>query len=195
MSSPTLLGGCDVQMAFDFGLPREIPLADAVWGLYGEVKGWGPDGSPTRHTGYIIKPPRLYTGGFGEKRSRKGEPLLSFVLFDPPGPDGGGCHIGMYGSPAATFWEMAAPADRPLTYPKVLARRMPVQDLRVRDTFYLWEQAGKPRHHIQADPVPVDGGHRCQLAVLVGGEVTTRTLPADLWVDVVDPEREPWITR
>src|SRR5262245_17845654 len=38
--------------------PREIPLAEASWGMFGEVKGWRHDGSPATHTGYLTKPPR-----------------------------------------------------------------------------------------------------------------------------------------
>ncbi len=168
--------------------PQVIPLAEAAWGMFGEVRGWGHSGNRTRHTGYVTKPPRLYTGGAGGNHKTakfKGEPLLSLVIEDD------GMTIGMYAQPDATFRRLAPPMDRPLTTAKHLERRMPVADLRTRDTFYLWDEPGTPRMHLQADPMPVGGG-RYDLLIFVYGRTSTRTMHGDGWVDVEDPERYPW---
>lgn len=166
-----------------------VPLDTATWGAYGTAAGWGPDGSRTTRTGYVITPPRTYTGGFAGTRvpKRKGEEFLFFVLLDPINNG----QIGMYSRPDATFHQQPAPAGRPLTCPRNLARRLPVADLRARDTIYLWDEPGRSRYHLQVDPQPL-GDDRYLLLVLVNDQPGTRELHGDHWVDVVDPEREPW---
>ncbi len=170
---------------------RTMPLADARWGVYGIVKGWGPDGSRRELSGYIILPPRLYTGGFAGG-ARTGERLLYCVVYEPHRPgQRDGHHIGMYCPPDATLTVLPAPADRPLTVAKTLSRRMPVADLRAGDTFYLWNPDRRILRHLQADPVPAGAG-RYTLTVLVDGQLGIDDLASSLWVDVVDPEQHPW---
>lgn len=164
-----------------------VPLADVTWGTYGTATGWGASGNPVTRTGYVITTPRTYTGGVGEMRRRQGEPLLSFVLLDPQH----GGQIGMYARPDAVFHQQPEPPNWPLTHPRRLGRRLPVADLRRGDVFWHWDEPGKPRQHLQADPVPV-GADRYRLLVLVHGQVADREQHGYLWVDVTDPEREPW---
>lgn len=166
-----------------------VPLADVAWGAYGTATGWGPNGSPATRTGYVITPPRIYTGGFAGTHvpKRKGERFLLLVLLDPV--NDGQC--GMYARPDAQFHQQPAPADRPLTWARRLSRRLPVADLRARDTIWHWDEPGKPRQHLQADPEPLGDG-RFRLLVLVDGVLAVREQHGDLWVDVADPEREPW---
>lgn len=164
-----------------------VPLADVAWGAYGTAAGRGASGSPITRTGYVITTPRLYTGGYGEQRRRQGEQLLNFTLLDPATSG----QIGMYARPDAVFHQQPAPADRPLTHPRMLGRRLPVADLRPGDVFWHWDEPGKPRQHLQADPVPAGNG-RYRLHVLVDDQVVEREQHGYLWVDVADPEREPW---
>lgn len=196
----------DADFDFPPAMPDTIPLADAQWGMYGQVKGYGPTGERMTEVGYITKPPRVTTRGFstisGRNRRRAGEQLLDFDL-TRPGPAGThGCVIfGMYAEMDAQFHLMETPADRPLTLEKMLSRRLPVADLRAGDVFHIWDEPGldwnrdtqtnvdtRPRYHLQADPMLVSEGVY-ELDLLVDGhQPLTRELPGDLYTDIDDPQ-------
>ena len=182
--------------------PRTIPLAAAEWGMFGEItNAVGPDGSRTRlERGYVTEPPRIFTGGRGADRKYQGEPLLSFTLEMPRGPDDLGKHVGLCARPDAVFTLLDPPPDRPLTKEMSLSRRLPAADLRRGDVFYLWDEPGhqpgandQRRYHVQADPEPAGDG-LVDLAVLVdgAGPVVTQQLHGMLYVDIEDPRRRPW---
>lgn len=182
--------------------PRTIPLGDAEWGMYGTVKGYGPDGDRRTETGYITMPPRITTRGFSvifadaKKKSRKGDRLWWFTLSWVGGCGG----TEMHAEEGTTFTVLEAPADQPLTVEKSLSFRTPIFDLRRGEVFHIWDEPGhiwneegdrRPRYHVQADPVPAGGGH-VDVVVLVDGQVITRRLNGETWADVDDPEVTPW---
>ncbi len=185
------------QLAFDFGtvVPRDVPLADVEWGTWGTLTARGHGGSLIVVSGYGVKTARIYTGGYGEKNTGRGTPLLNVSVFEPPErPEWGGSCVGFYADMDAVFRAATPPADRPLTYPRCLGRRMPGADLRRGDTFYQWRLGGRgtePRMHVQADPVPVDG-HLVDVVVWADGRLQALRLDAYTWVDVVDPTEESW---
>jgi len=203
----TGLAGFSAMVAKSLGLtssaPRVIPLVDAQWGMYGEVKGYGPTGDRRTVRGYVTKPPRVTTRGFsgdGPNR-REGDRLLDFAVDEPPlAGQSGGSSTHMFAEEGATFAVLEAPADRPLTARRSLARRMPVEDLRKGDVFHVWNDPGldrggkgdlRPRYHVQADPRRGEGG-RYEVDVLVEGEPTTRSYASTMWADIDDPEQVSW---
>lgn len=193
----------DLNLAAPPAVPRTVALVDVEWGMYGEVKGYGPTGSRCTKRGYITELPRITTRGFSgdgpKKRSRRGDRLLDFMLDEPPlAGQRGGVSTGMYAEEDATFTVLEAPADRPLTVPKSLSRRMPVPDLRRGDVIYIWDEAGRdgdgdqrPRYHVQAEPRTADGLWY-DVDVLVDGRSDTRTYSRGVWADIEDPTKVPW---
>lgn len=83
---------------------KTIRLADAAWGTYGEVTGWGADGTPTTHAGFISRLPEIDT-------PRQGAPLLSFAIERPRTPTHGRVYMGMYAPVDAVLRLLPPPPD------------------------------------------------------------------------------------
>ncbi len=184
------MAGQPEQLALDTRIPgAPVPLASAGWGAHGTVTGWDATGHPTTHTGWIIRPARLYTGGLGEHRTRRGEQLLKFGVELSDGTLSG-CQASMYALPHAQLQPQPAPRPAPRT-PMSLADRLPAADLARRDVIWIWDEPGRPHLHVQAAPVPAGGGV-VELTVLTAGRVHHRLIHGDVWVDVQDPRLCPW---
>lgn len=168
---------------------RQVPIEEVTWGMYGEIDAMGPDGSRTKQTGYVIKVPRVFTGGLMEKPKLKGKPVWHFDMNDP----GRVYWIGMNALPGTMFTVLDPPADRPLTFKPSDSRRMPVRDTRAGDVVTVtvpvegrtWRDNG-PAVLLTEDPKPLGGGH-VELAGLVDGKPETHQMPEFEWVDVKGP--------
>ncbi|WP_053065359.1 DUF6884 domain-containing protein [Micromonospora sp. RV43] len=165
--------------------PREIPLTEVTWGMFGRVKCMGPDGSRTESEGYVSQLPRLSTRGVGCPQKLVGEELLSFDMSWPSTTGKGGCvTVGLKARPGTKFTILDAPADRPFTETPSDSRRMIVRDMRAGDLVGIrvpcegsyWGTLG-PELLLTCDPKPYGDDHY-ELTGLVAGEVETYVLPA-----------------